>query len=364
MKQQAIATSAARRDGTEAGTNPFGANQMGETRLSKALRAGEWWEFKLAPVFGTLYATAFLLQIPLLSLWSLLLLTFAALVPGAAYVSIINDFTDLAEDAAAGKANRLRGRPRGLVFGLLACCIAPGLVIGYYWRAEPLLLGIYGAAWMVFSLYSLPPFRWKHRGALGVLCDACGANLLPHLLVATMVFRWSDTPVSWLWLFAVGLWSLCYGLRGILWHQLMDLESDARSGARTLAQRVAPSQLRVLGKWILFPLEVASLCIFLWRAGNALAFGFLALHFLLEYGRVRLWKMNIVIVAPRSHYHIALQEYYEALCPLAFLITSALMHPLDALLIVAHGLLFPRRAMQAAKDAFKLLGAVSMRKAS
>src|SRR5688572_18236563 len=84
-------------------------------RLAAVSRAGEWWEYKLAPTFAIFYATALTVEAPLTSLWLAALTLLLALVPGAIYVSIINDLADRHEDAAAGKVNRMAGLPPFLV---------------------------------------------------------------------------------------------------------------------------------------------------------------------------------------------------------------------------------------------------------
>ena len=328
---------------------------MKKTNLWRVLRAGEWWEFKLAPVCGTFYATAWLLQLPLVSLWPLLLLALAAIACAAAYVSIINDFADFAEDEAAGKDNRLRGRSRSFVGFLLACCVLPGAIIIWSWRGEPLLSALYLSIWIVFSLYSLPPFRLKNRGIWGVLADATGANVLPHLLVAALVMRRSNAPIDWTWLLLLGAWAGCYGLRGILWHQLSDMENDARSGVQTFVQLHDVAQLQRVARGVLFPLELVALGALLWRAANPLSWEFLCVHLLMEWARVRLWKMHIVIITPRPRYHLALYEFYEAFYPLAFLLAAALMQPRAGWLLALHLALFPRRALQIAKHSVTLL---------
>ena len=61
--------------------------------LWRAIRASEWWGYKLAPVLGTAYATAYVSKLSMISLWPVVLLTLAALAPCAAYVSVINDVT-------------------------------------------------------------------------------------------------------------------------------------------------------------------------------------------------------------------------------------------------------------------------------
>src|SRR5437868_10374130 len=97
-------------------------------------------------------ATGLALDSSLAALWPSLLTLLFALVPGAAYVSLINDFTDRAEDLAAGKVNRLAGRSPGAIFILLAIPIALGAVFVIAWRDDPLLLLLYLAAWLCFTL--------------------------------------------------------------------------------------------------------------------------------------------------------------------------------------------------------------------
>ena len=320
----------------------------------QTVRASDWWEFKLAPIFATIYATAFILNLSITSLWPLLLLALIALIPGAAYVSLINDLTDLEDDVASGKNNQLVGRSKTFVTIALACCLVPGVAVSFYWRNDPLILSLYLAAWIAFSVYSIPPFRLKTRGLSGLLADASGAHLFPTLLVVSLVYRWGGIPIEPLWFLAVAVWSLCYGLRGNLWHQLTDLQNDQLAGLKTFAQRHTITWLHGLGNFIIFPLEIAAFSIMLWRAGSRLAIAFLCCYALLEWLRKRLWKMNLVIAVPKPRYSILLLEYYEIFFPLAVLLSSSRQHPLDVLVLVAHLIIFPRRGAQVGKDVFKL----------
>src|SRR5437588_8296183 len=88
---------------------------IARTKMSSVLeplRAGEWWEHKLAPMLGTGYMTAFHLRSSLFALWPTFVATLVGMAAAAAYVSLINDLADLDEDAAAGKYNRLAQRRR------------------------------------------------------------------------------------------------------------------------------------------------------------------------------------------------------------------------------------------------------------
>jgi 4-hydroxybenzoate polyprenyltransferase len=301
-------------------------------------------------MLATAYATAFLLKISILSLWPLLLLALVALAACAAYVSVINDLTDLEDDLASGKANRLAGKSRAFVAVALACCIVPGAAAAIYWRDDPLLLSLYLASWAAFTLYSLPPIRLKKRGVFGLLADACGAHLFPTLFAAALVSRRHAGPADAVWLASVAVWSLSFGLRGILWHQLNDLHNDEKIGLRTFARRHKIAWLHRLGNFVIFPAEVAAFCFMLWHAGSRIAVVLLCYYLLLTFLRKRLWGVNLVVVVPKVRYHIAMQEYYELFFPLAFILSSSMAYPFDALMIAPHLLLFPRRAVQSVKD--------------
>lgn len=318
------------------------------------MRAGEWWEFKLAPIFAAFYATALTLQLPVSSLWLTALMILLSLVPGAAYVSVINDLTDRDEDLAAGKPNRLAGRSRGYAAALIAITAAAGVVFCFLWRRDALLLSLYLAAWLAFSLYSLPPFRWKTRGILGVLCDASGAHLFPTLVAVALTFRDAGRPVNMAWLLAVGAWAFANGIRGILLHQLVDLDADRHAGVRTFAQRHPPAVTAWLGTFVAFPIEVAALAAMLWLMRSAWPLAALAGYVLLAALRVYRWRKNTVIVVPKERAMILLHEYYDAWLPVAVLVASALRHPLDFVVLAVHLLVFPTRVRQMLKDAYAL----------
>lgn len=326
-----------------------------QPQITQTIRAIEWWEYKLCPILASMYATAWLLERSVFSMWPLLLFALAALIPGAAYVSVINDATDLEDDAASGKANRLAGKSPVFVAFLLAACVLPGAVVAWLWRSDGLLLGLYGAAWTAFSLYSLPPFRLKNRGAWGVLADACGAHLFPTLVVVTLVFRHFEQPLDTVWFGAVAAWAFGYGLRGILWHQLSDLHHDAQIGLHTFVQHHQTAAIQRVGNFVIFPVEVAAFALMLWRAEGWFVMGLLGIYALLELFRKRRWSMTPVIVTPKTGSHIAMHEFYEVFYPLGFLLSSCWRTPADAVIIVFHLLLFPRRAGKTLHDGTRMI---------
>ena len=318
------------------------------------MRAGEWWEFKLVPIFSAFYATAVLLHVPVTSLWMAAITILLSMVPGAAYVSVINDLTDREEDLAAGKPNRLIGRSPWTTAALILITVAFGLVFAWLWRKDTLLLSCYLAAWLAFSLYSLPPFRFKTRGILGVLCDASGAHLFPTLVAVVLAFRAAGRPVDAIWIASVGAWAFANGLRGILWHQLTDAANDRSAGVRTFVQRHSPELASRLGTFVVFPIELLALAAMLVQLRSFWPIALLVIYAMLAIRRVRRWQLNAVIVTPKPRYFIAMHEYYGVFFPVALLVASSLQHPRDVLTLVVHLLLFPVRFLQMLDDAWKL----------
>jgi 4-hydroxybenzoate polyprenyltransferase len=156
-------------------------------RAAAATRAGEWWTNKLAPLLGSAYAAAVVLHAPMPVLWPLLARLLLAVIPGAAYVSVLNDLTDLDDDRRCGKSNRLAGFSPAARAALLAICLLLGLGGGWLLRPYPITCLIYAANWIPYTLYSAPPWRLKARGGWGVLMDACGAHLLPALWTVSLI---------------------------------------------------------------------------------------------------------------------------------------------------------------------------------
>src|SRR4051812_46669797 len=76
-------------------------------KINSVTRSQEWWGYKLPPLLAIGYATALQAGIPLLNIAFWLLLMLGGIIIGAVYVSVINDITDLEEDLASGKQNRM-----------------------------------------------------------------------------------------------------------------------------------------------------------------------------------------------------------------------------------------------------------------
>ena len=65
--------------------------------------------------------------------------------------------------------------------------------------------------WLAFVLYSVPPFRWKTRGLLGVFANAAGDSLFPTLVAVLSAFQAAQQPLKISWVAAAGTWRLPTG---------------------------------------------------------------------------------------------------------------------------------------------------------
>lgn len=153
---------------------------------------------------------------------------------------------------------------------------------------------------------------------------------------------------------AVAAWTLGNGVRGILWHQLTDLEHDRYAGVRTFAQRHAPAVAVRLGTFVAFPVETAGLGWMLWQMRSAGPVVALVAYATVTALRMWHWRINAVIVAPKPRFLIVLHEYYDAWLPIAVLLAAGWRHPADLFVLAVHLALFPTRTWQAVRDGGRL----------
>jgi 4-hydroxybenzoate polyprenyltransferase len=321
--------------------SPFGNGLRRAAAILETIRSHEWWEFKVPPLLATAYATALLLHVSFQQLWPLLLLVLFALLPGAAYVCVLNDITDLDDDLQCGKSNRMAGRSGWFRSFALAACIVPGLAAGWLLRHDPLTLPLYAGTWLAFTLYSVPPFRLKTRGIAGVAMDASGAHLLPTLWTSTLIAEATHHAVPIPFLCTLGIWAFALGLRGILWHQLYDRENDRRGRVATFAADKDPRSIRRFVRCVAFPLEVAALLLILIQVDTPWAWAMLALYLVGEWLNHRQINIDIILVQATPRYRIILAEYYQLQYPLTFLFAMAQQSFEAGWLIVLQLALFP-----------------------
>jgi cytochrome P450 PksS len=166
----------------------------------------------------------------------------------ASYGHLVNDYSDLEADKAAGKRRRLATwnarAARGAIAGsaaatalLAAACFDTGTVA--------LTVGALGLA----AAYSLPPLRLKQRSWLGWIAAALAQRTLPLAFAFQGLGAW-DLGAAMLCLLGTLI-----GLRFIAVHQLYDRRHDLRTGVATAATVWSRAKVVLLAERGLLPLE-------------------------------------------------------------------------------------------------------------
>lgn len=320
--------------------------------IFRIIRSADWWEYKIPTILGLGYATGLVIGMPLETLVRPLSLFLLLLLPGVIYVSLLNDLTDLKEDLASGKRNGMAALSPVLRCILLVSCLGAGLASMYILREDPLSRNLYLLSWIVFTLYSVPPVRLKKRGLAGVFCDAAGAHFFPSLLMVSYISHEYHHALPLVWVAGTGIWSLSYGLRGILWHQFLDRENDRKARLTTFATETDQDifQKRSLG---IVLIECLALALLLSLLRTPLVYLGLGVCLALTLARARFFQVPVIaIIAPAgaTRYHILLSDYYQFFLPVSLLLSDAGSHPLSYGVLLIHLLLFPRTTRTALKD--------------
>lgn len=311
-------------------------------KVFNVIRSQEWWAHKLPPLLAIAYATVLMSPVPLykVALWAIFLLS--SLVVGAIYVSVINDITDLEEDLASGKSNRVQQVPKQYRWIIPAMCILLGFVFGYFLYPDILSCFLYLLSWIVFSLYSIKPVRLKNRGILGVLADGCGSHVFTSLLMVASMSYVTQQAIDWTWFTAVGIWALTYGLRGILWHQFSDRENDIKVNLNTYASKIDPAKFKKNSRFLII-IELIALAIMLYKINLLLAVIGLALYLLLLFLRYKLNKTQIITIIKSNDqpFQILMADYYQMLFPISLLIAASFQNSFNLVVLAIHIVLFP-----------------------
>lgn len=324
-------------------------------KLLKFTRHAEWYEPKLLPLLGLGYLVIELNHLPIRSSFIELLSLIASIAIGAVYVSVINDVCDVKEDVASGKPNTMKNLSAGQTALFLSTIIAAGVVCGYFIYPDGLSLLFYVMSWIVFSLYSIYPFRFKERGILGVLCDASGAHLFPSLFIISGLTHAAGQSINQQWIVLAGIWAFSYGLRGILWHQFHDRDNDITANISTFATQLQPANF-VWPERVILTIELICFALMIYPIFNSWLLAVMILYILLMVLRKARHNIQPIIILEREGrpFSIVMHDFYLVFFPLAVLLDIALRSRYGWLLICVHLVVFPRPVYRVVRDFWQL----------
>lgn len=225
----------------------------------RLVRAGDWWDDKI-PHLIAVAALGITISDPAPAAAMLDLGLFLVSAAGiASFGHVLNDHADVEVDRAAGKVTAVGMLPPSLRRMLLGICLLVGLVPWCWLPTTAVALTLLAVEVALLSAYSLPPLRLKQRAGAGVVADAAYAYAVPMMLAVAVFFQ-HDGGVPWWGLPLVGSLGLLMGLRGILWHQVLDEAGDREAGVRSLVTLVGPGRALWLADR-LAPIEVVALTV-------------------------------------------------------------------------------------------------------
>lgn len=285
-------------------------------------RSSDWWEPKVSLMIGLgLMICYTYFEAMSLAIVGFLLQLLLALVAGAVYVSLINDYTDLEEDRLAGKSNRLQKMSSLKRKGLLGFSVAIIFLFIYLLREYPVGLGFFIASKVSYTMYSFRPLRLKDRGIWGVLADACGAHVLPTLGIVAFLAEYFTGSIDWVAMGVFGVWSFLYGIRGILSHQYLDRDHDLVTGGKTFACHFPREKIiQVEGIFVIAEIFSFAALIFYFGLYSLLIALLIYLCYVWVIGRFTVHSFVLIIQSDvQPNWNILMAAYYQLAVPVTLM---------------------------------------------
>lgn len=212
--------------------------------LTRILSRREWGIIRYNAIFTDFAALFYVLivhrqyRLEFLAAACIFLL-FSIFLTGYGY--LVNDLADGDLDRRHGKPNAFHGMPRRAAVALTLIFLLAGLLCALPFLEKPAFTAALLAWIFCSSAYSLPPLRWKEKGALGLAATVTAQQTLPVLLLFVALSPGLDWGAL---LFTI--YATLRGLSSDLSHQIRDAAHDAQTGTRTFAVRAGPMRAGVI----------------------------------------------------------------------------------------------------------------------
>lgn len=327
-------------------TNATIAMEKSTTRKYAAFtqRLSEAWNYKAPILISVPYYFALTGNMQLEEVMAAIAASYLTISGIAGFGYFMNDLTDAKQDALAGKPNGIAGLTRwqqlAILMVILLFALLPWLYLPLQKTNAPFLL----LQFVLFLIYSVPPFRLKERGFAGVLTDALYAHINPALLASLTFIIITGKLIEELryYLLFLILWQLFLGIRNIVQHQIADVANDNQAKVNTFVTQTAFHDHRKLITHLVMPLELFSFgCFFAVIGLNGLGWlgvGFclvmVALQFITfrnsDEFRVARWKQLLILA----------NQVYLVWLPLSILLTICTARTKFIFLLLPHIVLF------------------------
>lgn len=227
-------------------------------------RLSEAWNYKAPVLVSVPYFFAIIGSLDVFQTFVAMVASYCTIAGIAAFGYFINDLSDVKQDSDAGKPNFIAKLSTGQRVGLMVVILMLALLPWWYLPLTFLTATCLFIQFLLFLVYSLPPFRLKERGLFGIFTDAAYAHANPALLAALTFSVIIKMPVSEIagYLVCLFCWQMFWGIRNILHHQLEDLDNDRTAGVKTWVQSFPTGKIERLISRYLIPLELVTFSLF------------------------------------------------------------------------------------------------------
>ena len=307
------------------------------------VRYRAWW-FNKIPL-SVLLGVSLLAGNPLTLAACAAILTLVGTVCCAAnYGYALNDLFDVEEDRRGGRANAAANVSPRAMWMTIACSGAAALAVA---TAAGGLAGfaLTTAELMLPLGYSIPPFRLKERGWLGILSDALAAHVYPAVLAVIIARHLGLADATITFTAIAGIWALGTGLRGIISHQLQNSEHDQVSALSTIVHRIGHRRVASFAVFVILPAEVLCFTAMILQFNSALLALTWAIYVAYECLKSALDVFPVMVFTRRGQRYLPFVDegFYKVWGPLAAILTAGVTDPLYLSLLPVYVVLFRPR---------------------
>ncbi len=162
------------------------------------------------------------------------------------YGFLINDFFDMSYDISVGKKRVVHELPKVVFIELILVMVFISVFHMLYLNAS-YYIAVYILSYILATLYSAPPVRFKTRGFFGIVINGLIEKMLPVLAIFAFFNHFGIDTLIFL------AASFFMGVVDIIAHQAHDYETDLRIGTHTFVTDIGIERALNIFKYLICP---------------------------------------------------------------------------------------------------------------
>lgn len=160
------------------------------------------------------------------------------------YGFLINDFFDMPYDITSGKKRTIQNLSKISFAGIILGVVFISALHLLYLK-KSLYIATYVVSYVLATLYSAPPIRFKSRGFSGIVVNGLIEKTLPVLAIFAFFNHFGMDTIIFL------ITSFFVQISEIITHQIYDYETDSKEGVHTFVVNIGKERtLRIFKNFI------------------------------------------------------------------------------------------------------------------